>query len=81
MAGVGICLSVRENRADGANGGFNGGRACWAIAGTLCGGVVTCMFAARVLDCHKCEFYKLVVAEEGTAFQKGEDLVHLLPPA
>ncbi len=34
------------------------GRACWAVAGTLCEGKVQGTFAQKLNDCHKCDFYK-----------------------
>lgn len=39
-AELGICPAAAEVALSGTNGGKNGGRACWAIAGTLCGGKV-----------------------------------------
>jgi hypothetical protein len=64
---LGVCAAASETRTDGINGGSNGGRACWALAGTLCGGVVQGTFAAKVANCLKCDFYKLVQSEEGAA--------------
>jgi hypothetical protein len=32
---LGVCPAATEKRAHGINGGINGGRACWAIAGTF----------------------------------------------
>jgi hypothetical protein len=65
----GICPATVETKVDGVNGGKNGGRACWAIAGTLC-----------IEDCSKCDFYKLVKEEEGLNW-KGEPAIleKLLP--
>ena len=37
---LGVCPAATEEAADGLNCGKKGGRACWALAGTLCGGVV-----------------------------------------
>ena len=54
--------------ADGLNGGKNGGRICWAIAGTICGGKVLGTFAQERKTCLKCEFYLLVKEEEGIDF-------------
>jgi hypothetical protein len=61
---LGICPVAVEARVDGTNGGFNGGRACWAITGTLCGGKVQGTFAAKLGDCRACEFYRQVHLEE-----------------
>ena len=35
---LGVCPTAEEPRLDGAHGGKNGGRACWVVAATLCGG-------------------------------------------
>jgi len=61
---LGKCPSASETRVDGINNGKNGGRVCWAIAGTLCGGKVQGSYAQKFLNCMECEFYKSVVHEE-----------------
>lgn len=61
----GICPATIEVRVHGINGGKNGGRCCWAVTGTLCGGKVQGMFAHKVANCMVCEFYKAVVKDEG----------------
>jgi hypothetical protein len=65
---LGVCQANVEARADGANGGRNGGRVCWAIAGTLCGGKVQGTFASKSATCMDCEFYRTVAGEEGGGF-------------
>ena len=57
-AELGICPASAESRTNGINGGTNGGRACWALAGTLCGGKVQGTFAAKLVNCMKCDFYQ-----------------------
>ncbi len=64
-AEVGVCPASTEKRLDGTNSGRNGGRACWALTGTLCGGKVQGTFATKVGNCLKCDFYQLVGQEEG----------------
>ena len=61
---LGVCTAATETRTNGLNSGKNGGRACWALAGTLCGGVVQGTFATKLPNCLKCEFYQLVGSEE-----------------
>lgn len=63
----GVCAAARATEVDGLNHGKAGGRACWAIAGTLCGGSVQGTFAEKLGSCMKCEFYRAVVKEEGRA--------------
>jgi hypothetical protein len=53
--------------ADGLNGGVNAGRICWAVAGTLCGGVQG-EYAEKKSTCLSCDFYRLVDKEEGREF-------------
>lgn len=68
VAELGVCPAAIEHAADGINDGSKGGRACWALAGTLCGGKVQGTFASKLANCMQCDFYKLVVAEEGKDF-------------
>jgi len=56
----GACPAATETRVDGVNGGKNGGRTCWAIAGTMCSGRVQGTYAAKMSSCQSCEFYKSV---------------------
>jgi hypothetical protein len=63
-AELGVCPAAVETKANGINGGVKGGRACWALTGTLCGGKVQGTFAAKFGSCMSCEFYKTVQAEE-----------------
>ena len=65
VASLGVCPASKETRANGLNRGTNGGRACWAIGGTLCGGKVQGSFASKLGNCSKCEFYQMVANEEG----------------
>ncbi len=67
---LGVCAASIEARADGVNGGANGGRACWAITGTLCGGKVQGTFARKLANCLlDCEFFKMVLKEERKALE------------
>ena len=38
VSDLGTCPASTEARIDGSNQGKNAGRACWFVAGTLCGG-------------------------------------------
>ncbi len=75
---LGVCVASTEIRANGVNNGKNAGRACWAVAGTLCGGVVQGTFAMKLGNCLKCDFYKLVMKEEGSTHQKAKDILKKL---
>lgn len=62
----GLCRATRESRLDGVHGGDNGGRSCWVVAGTFCGGKVQGTFARKYETCKECDFYKMVLGEEGS---------------
>jgi hypothetical protein len=70
-----VCPASTEKLLDGTNSGKNGGRACWAIAGILCGGKVQGTFAAELDNCLKCEFYELVATEEGPGHEGAKDII------
>lgn len=60
---LGACPAATEKTGDGVNSGKNGGRICWALTGTLCGGQVQGTFAQKELTCMACDFFKQVRAE------------------
>ena len=64
----GICPASLDGSIDGINNGCNGGRICWAVAGTLCGGKPQGTLAEKRLTCLNCAFYKQVALEEGPGF-------------
>ena len=72
---LGVCPSAAETRVDGINSGRNGGRACWALSGTLCGGKVQGVFAQKIGNCRKCEFYTMVQSEEGKNYVFTKDIL------
>jgi hypothetical protein len=65
---LGVCEAALETRVDGANEGHNAGRACWAVAGTLCGGKVQGTYATKMATCTACEFFDKVIREQGAGF-------------
>ena len=69
------CPAYTEERLDGENAGGNAGRACWVVAGTLCGGEVQGVFARKVANCKDCEFYRAVLMEEGAGFANAVNLL------
>ncbi|MDX1797850.1 MAG: hypothetical protein R3255_04300 [Candidatus Lokiarchaeia archaeon] len=66
---IGVCPVIVNNKYNGVNMGKNAGRACWMIAGTLCGGKVQGSYAQKYKNCITCEFYNLVKKEEGLNFK------------
>jgi len=75
VAEFGVCSAAIEKRVSGINRGVNGGRSCWAITGTLCGGKVQGTFASKLANCMQCEFYQLVGAEEGANHESARDIM------
>jgi hypothetical protein len=64
----GVCPASLDTNLDGLNFGKNGGRICWAVAGTFCGEVEPeGDFARQLLSCMDCDFFKKIQTEEGTA--------------
>lgn len=59
---------------NGTNGGKNGGRGCWGLVGTLCGGKEQGSFA-KAMDCLKCDFYRLVGMEEGPNYVTAREML------
>jgi hypothetical protein len=64
-----------ETKLDGVHGGRCAGRACWVVAGSLCGGTVQGTFAAKFENCESCEFYAAVREEELPSFQYSSTLL------
>ncbi len=61
----GVCPAASDSSVNGINGGKNGGRLCWAIAGTFCGGKIQGDFALKLFSCVSCEVFKQVKYDEG----------------
>lgn len=40
------------------------GRACWLVAGTMCGGAVQGTAAQKLGNCRNCDFYQKVKAHQ-----------------
>lgn len=75
---LGVCPAATETRTEGVHGGKCGGRACWAIAGTLCKGQVQGTYAQKGHNCFVCDFYLLVRNEEGKDFLLSGDILRKL---
>jgi CRP-like cAMP-binding protein len=67
IAEYGVCPAAADPSFDGINSGKCGGRICWAVAGTFCGGCTQGSFADKRPSCLNCDFYEMVQDEEGTA--------------
>ena len=63
-----VCPAALPNEYDCVNNGTHGGRFCWAIEGTLCGGKVQGAYAEKFIYCFECKFLKQVNEGEGRNF-------------
>ncbi|HTP52963.1 MAG TPA: hypothetical protein VMK42_19895 [Anaeromyxobacteraceae bacterium] len=78
VAELGVCPVTTSTRSNGLNHGHNGGRACWVISGSLCGGKVQGSFASKMTNCAACDFYVAVKAEEGNTYVNSSALLKVL---
>jgi hypothetical protein len=62
------CPAYIETRMNGIHGGVNGGRACWIVAGETCRSNMQKSGGRIPGSCQSCDFFKLVVREEGIDF-------------
>jgi CRP-like cAMP-binding protein/tRNA A-37 threonylcarbamoyl transferase component Bud32 len=67
IAEYGVCPAAADPSFDGINSGKCGGRICWAVAGTFCGGCTQGSCVDKRPTCVDCDFYKKVQDEEGMA--------------
>jgi hypothetical protein len=61
---LGVCPVTVHKELHGAHGGQNAGRACWVIAGSLCGGKIQGTYAQKLTNCWRCDFFNDVKKEE-----------------
>ena len=75
---LGVCPAASETRLHGTHGGVNGGRACWAVAGTFCKGPAQGDHAREIHTCVECGFFQLVQSQEGEGFHMSARLAEKL---
>ncbi len=63
---LGPCPVAGYTALNGMHGGKNAGRACWVVAGSLCGGKKQGNEEQKRAACWECTFLKLVKKEETT---------------
>jgi len=61
---LGVCPVSTFIALNNVHGGKNAGRACWVVAGSLCGGKVQGNEAQKRTACWECDFFKQVKKEE-----------------
>ena len=68
-ADLGVCPVTVHQDLHGAHEGKNAGRACWVVAGSLCGGAIQGTYAQKLANCWRCDFMNAVKKEEAPAEQ------------
>lgn len=66
---LGVCPAANSQQFNNKNNGTNGGRFCWKVAGTLCGGDVQGSFAQKLTNCKTCDFFEEVRSDQGRKFR------------
>jgi hypothetical protein len=77
----GICPASTIIAVTGINNGISGGRACWALTGTMSGPAEKVQGTfARILEtsCYDCNFYEQVMIEEQDDFEGTVQIVQKL---
>ncbi len=74
----GVCPASTEKRVHGIHGGVNGGRCCYVIAGTFCEGKAQGVYAQKLARCGDCDFFRLLMSEEGMAKKSFVELSAIL---
>jgi len=64
---LGVCPVTVHQDLHGAHDGQNAGRACWVVAGSLCGGKIQGTYAQKLTNCWRCDFMNAVKKEEEPA--------------
>jgi len=72
---LGVCPASIERKLHGVHGGENAGRACWVVAGSMCGGKIQGSYAEKYMNCNICDFYMKVKSEESTDFKMTSSLL------
>ena len=75
---MGICPVVGKNELNDINNGINGGRACWAVAGTYCAGKVQGPYAEKLGDCLKCDFHSYVRQQQNGNYTTTKEILTIL---
>jgi hypothetical protein len=60
VAELGICRAADDEFFNGINGGKNGGRICFAVAGTFSNDVVQCSCTEKLASCKDCIFFEIL---------------------
>jgi hypothetical protein len=73
-----VCPAYLETKLNGVHNGMNGGRACWIVADTMCGGRIKRTLVPKFIVCNLCDFKKTVISEESQNFVVSDDFMKML---
>jgi len=74
----GICPTALKSELNGVNEGENGGRCCWAIAGTFCGGKAQGTYAQKLGNCLKCDFHAFVRGQQHGNYASTKKILEII---
>lgn len=74
----GVCPAANCTELNTVNDGNNGGRCCWAIAGTYCGGKAQGTYAQKLGDCLKCDFHTFVRHQQREGYVKTRQILDIM---
>jgi|GEM_PF-1594276 len=77
VAEFGVCPAAQAAPLEGLNRGKKGGRGCWAVPGTFCGGKIQGSFTQKMAHCMKCDFFQRVRSEEAEKLVDSEAILNL----
>lgn len=75
---LGTCPAAAKTELNGVNDGKNGGRACWAVAGTLCEGEVQGSYAQKLGNCLKCDFHAFVHGQQKEKYVSTKKILDII---
>jgi len=78
--GKGVCPASTETSLHSIHGGTNGGRACWAVDGTLCRNTNPDTLDTKRELCPSCNFYRTFLQEEHPHLVVSDDMLMTLLP-
>ena len=75
---LGTCPAAVKTELDSVNDGKNGGRSCWAVAGTLCEGEVQGTYAQKLGNCLKCDFHDFVRGQQREEYASTKKILDII---
>jgi hypothetical protein len=74
----GACPAAVTCELNGINNGVHGGRACWAVPGTLHQGKPQGSYTQKLNKCLQCEFHSQVRNQQNSSYIKTREILNIL---